>query len=266
MREQGFGADEMDTGTPHSARIYDYFLGGKDHYPPDRKAGEDIREIFPHVRETARSNRAFMHRASRYMALERIDQFLDIGTGIPTEPNLHQVVQEIIPSARVVYADRDPLVLRHARALLGGTPQGRTEYLHADLKKPREILAFAREHLDFQRPVALSIVSVLQFVSGPHDPYRIVDELVASLAPGSYLVLSHVTSDFEPAIWERIDAIYRRGPDSVRARSREEFAAFFHALDLCEPGITVSTQWHPVPGTETCREQIPLYVGVARKP
>lgn len=265
VTDSDFAADEIDTSAPHSARIYDYFLGGKDHYAADRKAAEDIRRLFPQVSSAAWANREFMHRASAFLAHKGIDQFLDIGTGIPTEPNLHQVVQGIAPTARVVYADNDPIVLRHAQALLRGTPQGITAYVHGDLRAAEDIVSFAREYLDFRHPIALSIVSVLQFVSEPHDPYRIVRNIMSLLPPGSYLVLSHVTWEFEPEIWDRIDAIYRRGKDAMRARSRSEFVPFFDGLELCDPGITVATHWRPTPQMRIRDERVPLYAGVALK-
>ncbi|MFD5696510.1 SAM-dependent methyltransferase [Streptomyces lasiicapitis] len=264
MTDTGFNADEIDTSKPHSARIYDYFLGGKDSYPADWEAAERIRDLFPGVRETAWANREFMHRASRFLAVRGIGQFLDIGTGIPTEPNLHQVVQKVTPSARVVYADNDPIVLRHAEALLRGTRQGRTAYVQADLKEPEAIISFAREHLDFREPIGLSLVSVLQFVSEPHDPYWVVNRLMEQLVPGSYLVLSHVTWEFEPEIWDRIDAIYRAGGTPMRARSRSEFLRFFEGLEMCDPGVVVASRWNPAPDTKILDERIPLYVGVAR--
>ncbi|HEY3482232.1 MAG TPA: SAM-dependent methyltransferase, partial [Streptomyces sp.] len=179
--------------------MYDFYLGGKDSYPADWEAAEKVVALFPRIKEGARTNREFMHRSSRMLAGNGIRQFLDIGTGIPTEPNLHQIVQEITPDAHVVYVDFDPIVLRHAEALLEGTPEGRTAYVQADVREPAKIIAAAREHLDFTQPIALSMVALMHFVSDEFDPYGIVSELLAPLAPGSALVLSHVTGDFEPA-------------------------------------------------------------------
>ncbi|WP_172385580.1 SAM-dependent methyltransferase [Streptomyces sp. MNP-20] len=265
MTDGGFSAEEIDTSKPHSARMYDWFLGGKDHYLADVRAAEEIMRLFPKVRETAWANREFMHRASAFLAQRGITQFLDIGTGIPTEPNLHQVVQAITPTARVVYADNDPIVLRHAEALLQGTRQGRTAYAHADARDADAVLTFAREHLDFREPIALSLVSVLQFVNEPYDPYRVVDDLLKPLAPGSHLVLSHVTRDFEPAIWDRIDAIYRSGGTAMKARSHDEFVQFFEGLEFCDPGIEVATRWQPDSAMTIRDERVPLYAAVARK-
>ncbi|MEV1083181.1 SAM-dependent methyltransferase [Streptomyces sp. NPDC050211] len=246
--------------------MYDYFLGGKDNYPVDAEAGEQVISLFPAVREMARTNRWFMHRASRLLAERGVRQFLDIGTGIPTEPNLHQIVQGIVPGARVVYADNDPIVLRHAEALLHSTPEGRTAYVHGDVREPGRILAAARETLDFTEPIALSLVALLHLVVDEDEPGRIVRELLEPLAPGSYLTLSHATGDFDPETWQRVVEVYRKGGTPAQVRSRDEFAAFFAGLDLLDPGLTLAAHWHPELGEEHGGEEIPLYVGVARKP
>ncbi|WP_033323839.1 SAM-dependent methyltransferase [Streptomyces yerevanensis] len=266
MTDAGFSTDEIDTSKPHSARMYDYFLGGKDNYPVDWEAAEKVISLFPAVEEMARVNRDFMYRASRLLTERGINQFLDIGTGIPTEPNLHQVVQAITPSARVVYADNDPIVLRHAEALLHSTPEGRTAYIQADVREPGRILAAAKETLDFEQPIALSLVALLHLVADDDDPYRIVGELLKPLAAGSYLALSHATGDFDPETWERVVNVYRRGGTPATVRSRSEFSRFFEGLELVDPGIELAALWHPELGEQhSQREQIPLYVGVARK-
>ncbi|MEV6010487.1 SAM-dependent methyltransferase [Streptomyces sp. NPDC051976] len=266
MTDTGSGADEIDTSKPHSARMYDFYLGGKDSYPADWEAAEKVIALFPRIKEGARTNREFMHRSSRMLAQQGIRQFLDIGTGIPTEPNLHQIVQETVPDAHVVYVDFDPIVLRHAEALLGGTPEGRTAYVQADVREPAKIIAAAREHLDFTQPVALSMVALMHFVSDEFDPYGIVAELLAPLAPGSALVLSHVTGDFEPATWERIVQIYRAAGTPAQVRSHAEVTRFFDGLELVEPGVVVATAWHPELGELSSDDaQVQLYVGVARK-
>ncbi|MEU6379271.1 SAM-dependent methyltransferase [Streptomyces sp. NPDC046909] len=265
MPDAGFSADDIDTSKPHSARMYDWFLDGKDHYAADVEAAQKIVRLFPNVKDTAGTNREFMHRAARFVGNRGIRQFLDIGTGIPTEPNLHQIAQEIDPSARVVYADNDPIVLRHAEALLQGTEQGHTAYLHADVREPDSILAFARKHLDFEQPIGLSLVALLQFITDDLDPYKIVRTLLDSMVTGSYLMLSHVTWEFDPEIWDRVDAIYRAGGTPVKARSHEEVARFFEGLEVCDPGVVLSTRWHPDSGMKIRNDQ-PLYVGVARKP
>ena len=222
MTDTGFSPDRIDTGKPHSARMYDWFLDGKDHYPVDAEAARTVLGLFPDVKDTAWANREFMHRAARFVARQGVGQFLDVGTGIPTEPNLHQVVQAVTPSARVVYADNDPIVLRHAEALLQGTPEGRTAYAHADIREPERIVAHAREHLDLTRPVGLSLIALLPFVTDEQDPYGIVRTLLEPLPPGSHLLVSHVSAEFDPEVWERIAGVYRSGGTPVRARSHAE--------------------------------------------
>ncbi|WP_346779943.1 SAM-dependent methyltransferase [Streptomyces sp. S3(2020)] len=255
----------IDTSKPHSARMYDYFLGGKDNYPVDVAAAEQVTSHFPAVSQMARTNRAFMHRASRLLAERGVRQFLDIGTGIPTEPNLHQIVQGIAPDARVVYADNDPIVLRHAEALLHSTAEGKTSYVQADVREPGKILAAAHETLDFTQPIALSLVALLHLVADEDEPVRIVRELVESLAPGSYLTLSHATGDFDPETWERVVEVYRKGGTAAQVRSRDEFSGFFTGLELVDPGVVLAAQWHPELGARQGGEEIPLYVGVAHK-
>jgi SAM-dependent methyltransferase len=216
---------------------------------------------------TARTNRDWMHRVVRYVAEQGIDQFLDIGTGIPTEPNLHQVAQGITPSARVVYVDNDPLVLAHARALLVGTPQGRTAYLDADVREPRAILDSPELHetLDLSRPVALSLVALLHFV--PEGAHEIVATLLDALAPGSYLAISHVTADFSAEMSQAVE-VYRNSGVPAVARDRVEFARFFDGLDLVDPGIGVPHRWHN-PGITppaSLDGRVSLYCALARKP
>lgn len=266
MTDTGSSVTGIDTSKPHSARMYDYFLGGKDNYEVDQEAAEKVISVFPHVPEMARTNRMFMHRASRLLAERGVRQFLDVGTGIPTRPNLHQVVQRITPEARVVYADNDPIVLRHAEALLRSTPQGSTEYVHADVREPEKIIAAAKETLDFDQPIALSLVALLHLVADEDDPYRIVTDLLRPLASGSYLALSHATGDFDPETWERIVEIYRSGGTPAQVRSRSEFSRFFEGLELVDPGVGLAMLWHPELGEPSSHdEQIPLYVGVACK-
>lgn len=265
MTDTGFSPDRIDTGKPHSARMYDWFLDGKDHCVVDAEAAGKVLELFPGVKDTAWANREFMHRAARFVARRGVDQFLDVGTGIPTEPSLHQVVQAVTPSARVVYVDNDPIVLRHAEALLLGRPEGRTAYLHADVREPERIVEYAREHLDLGRPVGLSLIALLPFVTDEQDPRRVVRTLLEPLPSGSFLTLSHVGTEFDPEVWERITALYRSGGTQVQARSHAEIGRFFEGLDLCDPGVVPATRWHPEPGMRVIGEQ-PVYAGVARKP
>jgi hypothetical protein len=233
---------------PHSARMYDYYLGGKDNYAPDREAAEKVKEVFPGIQTVARLNRAFMHRASRWLADEvGIRQFLDIGTGIPTQPNLHQVVQQVAEESRVVYVDYDPVVLAHARALMTSTPEGRTAYIHADVTRPDTILGAPelQETLDLSRPVALSLIALLHFVPDERDAYGIVRRLLSTLPAGSALVLSHATGDFDPATMRRSEEIYRRNGITFQGRNKAEVERFFTGLELVEPGVEVSHRWRP---------------------
>ncbi|WP_405713531.1 MULTISPECIES: SAM-dependent methyltransferase [unclassified Streptomyces] len=250
----------IDTSRPHPARVYDWLLGGKDNYPVDQQVGE---QLPAEARGNAGRNRAFMHRASAWLARNGVDQFLDIGTGIPTEPNLHQVVQGITPSARIVYADYDPIVLRHAEALLISRPEGATDYIHADVRKPEAIVEHARRLLDFDRPIALSLIALLHFLPDDEDPYGITRALVDALPPGSFLVLSHGTADQHPELKDETEATYKKGAIPLRMRTRSEVEPFFEGLELVEPGLVFATQWYreePVP----VQERSGFYVGVGR--
>ncbi|MFF7895732.1 SAM-dependent methyltransferase [Streptomyces sp. NPDC007907] len=261
-------AAQIDTTRPHPARMYDWYLGGKDNYPVDEEMGRQMLTLDPRVPVMARVNRAFMHRATRWLARNGVRQFLDIGTGIPTEPNLHQVAQETAPGARVVYCDNDPIVLAHAAALLRGADEGATEYLQADVRDPDAILEGARKILDFGRPVALSLVALLHFVSDEEGAHDLVRRLLSELPSGSYLVMTHATADFTPEESEAATAKLRAAGVTLALRSREEFTRFFDGLDLVEPGVEVPHRWHPelgepVPGQDD--GVIPGYGAVGRK-
>ncbi|GAA5061644.1 SAM-dependent methyltransferase [Nocardia callitridis] len=254
---------------PHSARIYDYLMGGKDFYEVDRLAADQIETAIPDVRLVARENRKFMNRAVRYLAENGVRQFLDIGTGIPTEPNLHQVVQTVAPESRVVYVDNDPIVLAHARALLSGTPEGRTQYVHADLTAPNTIVESSelRETLDLSQPVALSLIAIAHFVPGAQI-YDIVRTLLAALAPGSYLVMTHLTADFDAETVAKTVASYQANEIPIEARSEEQVARFLENLELVEPGLIQFHKWRN-DGIETPKSydtRIPGWGLVARKP
>lgn len=270
---------ERDLGLDrhHSARIYDYFLGGRTNFPPDREVAEKLLAAFPGFRHAAHANRAFMHRAARFVADHGVHQFLDIGTGIPTSPNLHEVVQAQVPAARVVYADNDPIVLSHARALLSGTPEGRTVYVEADVTEPQGILDAPELHetLDMSAPVALCLVGLLHYITDEMDAHGIVRHLVDALAPGSFVVLSQCTPDFAPDEWEEAMEVYRAESGSAQVRPRAEFAKFFDGLELFEPGIEVPHRWHPEPDSpvlvsvpdpgERADALVSMWAGVARK-
>ncbi|MCX5370678.1 SAM-dependent methyltransferase [Streptomyces sp. NBC_00015] len=262
------GAVEIDTSKPHPARMYDWYLGGKDNYPVDEAMGRQMLALDPRVPVMARVNRAFMHRSTRWLATNGVRQFLDVGTGIPTEPNLHQVAQQIAPDARVVYCDNDPIVLAHAAALLRSTSDGVTEYLQADVRDPDAIIAGAGKILDLSRPVALSLVALLHFVSDEDGAHELVDRLLAALPSGSYLMMTHATADFSPEESAAATAKLKAAGVTLALRSREEFSRFFDGLDLVEPGVAVVPEWHPelgepVPGQDD--GVIPGYGAVGRK-
>jgi len=259
----------IDTTRPHPARVYDWYLGGKDNYPVDEELGRQIMAIDDGAPRAARANRWFMQRATRLLVRqEGIRQFLDIGSGIPTEPNLHQIAQSAAPESRVVYVDNDPIVLAHAEALLRGTPEGATDYVQADARDPRRILEQAVEVLDFDRPVALSLIALLHFVADEDGAYELVDTLVGALAPGSCLVLSAMTADFEPENVRRGIAAYTAGGMTLVARSRDETARFFTGLELLDPGIVSVADWRPEPAegeSDLGRGPVSLYGAVGRK-
>jgi SAM-dependent methyltransferase len=262
---------DLRTDRPHPARVYDFLLGGKDNFDADRAAAEQGLKANPNSRIPPRENRAFLRRAVRYLAGEAgIHQFLDIGTGIPTAPNVHQVAQEVRPDARVVYVDNDPIVLAHARALLTSGPRGRTEYIDADLRDVDAILNSERLRatLDFSQPVGLLLIAIMHFVGDADDPYTLVERLLAALPPGSYLALSHLTGDFDPGAWEGVAAVYRRSGVTMQVRSHPEIERFFAGLDMIEPGLQVLPQWRPDPADEPSTAsdtQVSVYGGVARK-
>ncbi|MFE1933544.1 SAM-dependent methyltransferase [Streptomyces sp. NPDC059474] len=272
MTGNRFRADEIDTSKPHSARMYDYFLGGKTHYAVDTLAAEQVEAVWPDVKPWTRANRSFMHRATRWLAREAgIRQFLDIGTGIPTEPNLHQVAQEVAPDSRVVYADNDPIVLAYAQALLLSTPEGRTAYIHADVTEPQAILAAEdlADTLDLSQPIALSLNAIMHFIANEQKPYEIVRELVEPLAPGSFLVLSHGGVDPRGGVSDAVTNLYRSSGIHVQGRTQEEVLPFFDGLELVDPGVVMPHRWKPEnerAGAEAEAKDLWIYAGVARKP
>jgi len=269
-------ARDIDTSRPHSARMYDYYLGGKDHFEVDKQAAETVAAVYPGIFVCAKENRAFMHRATRVLAQEHgIRQWLDIGTGIPTEPNLHQVAQSAVPDARVVYADNDPLVLKYAERLMRSTPEGRTTYIEADINEPEALLDAPElaEVLDLGRPVALSMNALMHFVTDAQDPYGIVTGLLGALPSGSALALSHCTPDFDPPTWEKVTEIYTNAGTPVQFRAQKDVARFFDGLDLLDPGITVGHRWRPdssdgdAATTERPTDaEVSLWTGVGIKP
>jgi len=257
----------FDTSVAHVARVYNYWLGGKDNFAADRAAGEQAIRAFPEIGLSARSNRAFLARAVRFLAGEgEVRQFLDIGTGIPTANNTHEVAQSVAPAARIVYVDNDPVVLSHARALLTSDPAGATDYIDADLRDPRGILARAGRLLDFDRPVALMLMAVLQHLDDEDDPYRIVNALLEPLAPGSYLAMSHPAKDINAEAMARMaESLNRMMAEKVTFRDNAAVAKFFNGLELVDPGMVQASKWRPISESEAASPAA-LWAGVARKP
>ncbi|MFF8658735.1 SAM-dependent methyltransferase [Streptomyces huasconensis] len=258
----------IDTSKPHPARMYDWFLGGKDNYPVDEEMGRRLVAMDGRVLTTARANRAFMQRATRWLTTQGVRQFLDIGTGIPTEPNLHQIAQGIAPETRVVYCDNDPIVLAHAEALLRSTPQGVTEYIQADFREPEKILEEAARVLDFGRPIALSLVALLHFIADEDGACELVDRLMSALPPGSHLLLSHGTGEFTPDTARQAAELYKARGMTLALRTRAEVERFFEGYEMVDPGVAVVDRWKPEPG-ETAPEAgegpTPAYGAVGRK-
>jgi hypothetical protein len=258
----------IDTTVPHSARIWNYWLGGKDNFAVDRAAGDAWAATFPGVLDVARASRSFLTRSIHYLAQDAgIRQFLDIGTGLPTADNTHQVAQRVAPEARIVYVDNDPLVLAHARALLTSTPEGATAYIHADLREPKKIMEEAAETLDFSRPIALILSGVLGHVVNLDEARAIVRGLMSALPSGSYLSLNDGTSvigkeDIEQATQDYNDS----GAVPYVQRTPEEIASFFDGLELVEPGVVSCPRWRPDPPPDSPPAEVDAFGGVARKP
>ncbi|MFD7844122.1 SAM-dependent methyltransferase [Nocardia sp. NPDC059764] len=242
-------AERVDTTKPHPARRYDYWLGGKDNFPADRESADAVAEAFPTVQLAAVENRNFLRRAVAYLTGEAgIRQFLDIGAGLPTAGNVHEIAQGIAPESRIVYVDNDPIVLVHARHLLDSSPEGRTAYLDADLRDPKHILddPDLRSTIDLSRPVALMVVAVAHFMTDDQRPYELMRTLTDALAPGSYLVMSHATNDYlDEHDLERSAEANTRSGVPFQLRSSTEFARFFDGFTLVPPGITAVTLWRP---------------------
>ncbi|MEV0385941.1 SAM-dependent methyltransferase [Nonomuraea sp. NPDC050643] len=256
----------INPNIPHSARVYDYWLGGKDNFEADRQVAEQVIAAVPGVRESARNNRAFLGRAVRHLTRLGVRQFLDLGTGIPSQGNTHEVAQAEAPDARVVYVDNDPIVMTHARALLTSTPEGRTAYIEADVRDPQLVLDHpeVRETLDFTRPVALMMVAILMHISDDDDPAGLVKAYAQSLPGGSYLVLSHLTLDLvAEEMAERYLSATRHQALRRTPRSAEQIARYFEGFDLVEPGLVGVSEWHDAPLFPDSATW--MYAGVGRK-
>jgi hypothetical protein len=258
----------FDISSAHPARVYDFLLDGKDNFAADRTAAEAIIEVSPVVFACVRANRAFLRRAVRYLAGEAgIRQFLDIGTGLPTAQNTHQVAQQVAPDCRVVYVDNDPIVLAHARALLTSAPEGACDYIDADLRDTGKVLSRAAETLDFGKPVAVMVLCTMQYVPDADGPHAIISRLMNAVPSGSYLAMSDTTRDIDTEVMttgaQRYNA--KLGTAVFTPRTGAEYMRFFDRLALVEPGLVPMPQWRPDPGTDPA-EVIPMYAVIGRKP
>jgi O-methyltransferase involved in polyketide biosynthesis len=257
---------DFDTSVPHIARVYDYWLGGKDNFAADRVMGERTLQAYPNLVYSVRANRAFLVRTVRFLAGQGIRQFLDIGTGIPTANNTHEVAQRIAPDSRIVYVDNDPVVLSHAKALLKSTPEGACAYIDADLRDPDAILAAAADTLDFTKPVAVMLIAVMHFVGDDAQASAIMRRLTAACAPGSYVALSHAASDIDAAqMAEMVRRLNESTAEKTTLRDRAGVTRLFDGLELVEPGVIRAAEWRPDTDLEAASPAA-LWGGVARKP
>jgi len=265
-RSEAARPKDLDTTTAHPARIWDYWLGGKDNFAADREAAERVAQASPVVVDIARADRAFLVRVVRHLAVDiGIRQFLDIGTGLPTANNTHEVAQDAAPASRVVYVDNDPIVLVHARALLTSNPQGATAYVQADARDTDTILAKAAETLDLSQPVAVMLLGVLLFIPDEDDPYSITARLMSALPADSYLAVSHGASDIDvEAAMTGSGRYNERSSVPLRLRSRGDFTRFFNGLDILAPGVVPLDLWEP--GRAVAGAGLPCYGALGRKP
>jgi SAM-dependent methyltransferase len=264
--DDAMSSREIDTSVPHIARIYDFWLGGKDNFEVDREAGRRAAEANPPLLQGVRGNRAFLARSVRYLAGDAgVTQFLDLGTGIPAANNTHEVAHAVTPGSHVVYVDNDPIVLAHARALLTGV-HGETAYLDADIRDTAKVLEAAAQTLDFGRPVGVMMIAVLHCLTDEDGPWGVVREVMAAMPPGSYLALTHPGNDFHP---EAADAMLARlnpmMPQKITFRSREQVLRFFDGLELVDPGLIRAPEWRP-DSPEDMANPAEMWAGVARKP
>ena len=266
LPDQGGQLSEIDTSVPHIARVYDYWLGGKDNFAPDRAAAEAAMREDPNVVEGVRGNRAFLARAVRYLAGQAgVRQFLDIGTGIPAADNTHEVAQDVARECRVVYVDNDPIVLSHARALLTSEPGGATAYLDQDLRNVAEIIRAAAGTLDFTEPVAVMLIGILHCIPDEDDPAGVIRQLMDAVPPGSYLAISHPANDINsPGVGRLASRLNELMPMKLRFRARAEVARFFDGLELVEPGLVRAPEWRPDSDADLDNPAA-VWAGVARK-
>ncbi|NBE98445.1 SAM-dependent methyltransferase [Nonomuraea sp. KC401] len=269
MADESLSEQKLKPHVPHTARIWNYWLGGKDHFPVDREVGDRVKEIFPVVVELARADRLFLGRAVRFLTAEAgIRQFLDIGTGLPTQDNTHEVAQQIAPESRVVYVDNDPLVLVHARALLTSSEEGATSYIDADARDPSLILREAAKTLDFTQPVAIMLLGIMHFVNDDDELQRIIDELMAAVPSGSYVAVANTTTAVNgEATAEAVRVWNIDAQPKLKLRTPERIAQFFTGYDMVEPGWVSCSRWRPEPEWDgSLPVEVDQWCGVVRKP
>jgi hypothetical protein len=257
----------LDTSVANAARMWNYWIGGKDNYRVDREAGELVREAMPALPLVARMLRRFLITTVDELSAAGVRQFLDIGTGMPTADNTHDVAQRAAPESRIVYVDHDPVVISHARALLTSNPAGKTDYIQADLRDWTTISAGAQRTLDFSRPVAVLLIAVLHFILDAEDPHQVISRMMADLAPGSYLVIAHAASDIEAGTAEAMARSYNATSSlNITPRDRATVARFFDGMEMTGPGLTPLAQWWGTAPASTSGPGLSCYCGIARKP
>jgi O-methyltransferase involved in polyketide biosynthesis len=257
----------FDPRVPSPARMWNFWLGGKDNFAADRDAGQRVLEVLPSMPAIARAARLFLADAVTQLAADHgVRQFLDIGTGLPTADNTHDVAQRVAPEAKIVYVDYDPVVLTHAQALLTSSPEGKTDYIQADLRDTATILADAARTLDFSRPIAVILIGILHFIPDADDPYQVVARLMAALPSGSYLVMAHAASDIDPEAAAETTTLYNAmSSATITMRSREQVARFFDGLELVPPGLVPMAEWGAPSQADTTGGLLG-YSGIGRKP
>lgn len=266
MEDRGDAVMKIDPTVAHSARMWNYWLGGKDNYEADRVVGDQVREVYPAIVDAARHSRFFLGRAVRLLVREAgLRQFLDIGTGLPTANNTHEVAQSIEPACRIVYVDNDPLVLAHARALLASTPEGACAYVDCDARDPEAILAAASRTLDFTRPVGLMMLGILGSIWDDQEAYAIRDRLVEALAPGSYLVFEDGTNAINREAADAAEKTRAEGGDPYRLRDREQMTRFLTGLQVLDPGLVSVSRWRPEETRWRLPDEVNAFCAVARK-
>jgi len=256
-----------DTTVAHPARVYNYWLGGKDNFAADREVGEQTKEAYPGIVAGVKAQRAFLASAVRYLVAAGVRQFLDIGTGLPVANNTHEVAQSLAPESRVVYVDNDPMVLAHARALLTSTPEGACAYLDADIRDTRKLLAASADLLDFSQPVALMLIGILQLIPDSDDPAGIVARLLDAVPSGSWLAIVQPANDVAADQMANMVKRYNAGVSTATTlRSHAEVSAFFAGTEVLAPGVVQLHRWHPGEPARPAAGEVPAYVGLGRKP